>query len=71
MSADIRDIRLALPKEGWLKSSRCNLEGNCVELNLDTVGLVRVRDSKGCGDTVLAFAGAPWSAFLRALPVVP
>ena len=66
MSADIRDIGTIFPREGWLRSSRCNVQGNCVELNLATFGVVQVRDSKGAGGT-LTFAGAPWTAFLRTL----
>jgi hypothetical protein len=66
MSADIRDIGSVLPREVWLRSSRCNIEGNCLELNLGRNGVVLVRDTKGAGAT-LSFAGAPWSGFVRTL----
>jgi hypothetical protein len=68
MSADIRDIA-TVPREGWLRSSRCNVQGNCVELNLATFGVVQVRDSKGAGAT-LSFACSPWATFLRTLQAV-
>jgi hypothetical protein len=66
MGADIRDIGSVFPREVWLRSSRCNIEGNCVELNLGRNGMVLVRDSKGAGAT-LSFAGTPWTRFLRTL----
>ena len=66
MSVDIRDIGSSFPRERWLRSSRCNIEGNCVELNHGENGVVLVRDSKGAGAT-LSFAGTPWSDFLRTL----
>jgi Domain of unknown function (DUF397) len=66
MSADIRGIGSIVPGAGWLRSSRCNIQGNCIELNLSGNGVVLVRDSKGAGAN-LSFAGAPWSTFLRTL----
>ncbi len=67
MGADIRGNGPLLAREGcWLRSSRCNIEGNCVELKHGRNGVVLLRDSKGAGAT-LSFAGAPWSTFLRSL----
>ena len=66
MGADIRDTEPIVARAGWLRSSRCNIDGNCVELNLGGNGVVLVRDSKGAGAT-LSFAGGRWTSFLRTL----
>lgn len=51
----------------WRRATACGPTGdNCVEANLEHGRPVGVRDSKSPGDTVLIFAGAGWSSFLRA-----
>lgn len=47
----------------WRKSSHSGNGGNCVEVAMVGDG-VGVRDSKQPGGAVLAFAAAPWRAFI-------
>jgi hypothetical protein len=49
----------------WRKSSRSNVQANCVEVAFAPEA-VAVRDSKNADGPVLAFSGAGWGAFLRA-----
>jgi hypothetical protein len=67
MGADIRGSRPIVPRDGWRRSTRCNIQGNCVELNLGTAGAVLVRDSKAAEGVRLEFAAPSWATFLRTL----
>jgi hypothetical protein len=48
---------------GWVRSSRCVPNNNCVEVRvgLDEVG---VRDTKNSGGAVLRFDRGGWASFL-------
>jgi hypothetical protein len=48
---------------GWIRSSRCTPDNNCVELRLRHDG-ASVRDSKNAGGEVLIFARERWICFL-------
>lgn len=54
------------PRRGWFKSSRSNGQNACVEVNLDQVQEVGVRDSKDLSGPELSFAGADWRTFVAA-----
>ncbi|MGC4806759.1 DUF397 domain-containing protein [Micromonospora sp. DT233] len=57
-------------ERGWFKSSRSSSNANCVEVRF-AAGGVGVRDSKDPGGPALAFAGAAWADFVRAIGAVP
>jgi hypothetical protein len=58
---------LVFTRETWASAASCGPNGgNCVEVNLATVGVVGVRDSKRPNGPVLVFAGEEWSAFIDA-----
>jgi hypothetical protein len=48
---------------GWVRSSRCVPNNNCVEVRVARDG-VGVRDSKNAGGAVLAFRLDRWTGFL-------
>lgn len=49
----------------WIKSSYSGDQGDCVEVGLDVVGAVPVRDSKNRGGPMLAFSYPQWVAFVE------
>jgi uncharacterized protein DUF397 len=51
----------------WRKSSRSNQAGNCVEVALNLVEVVGVRDSKDPDGPALAFDTPAWAAFAASL----
>ena len=51
----------------WLKSSRSNQQGECVEVAGNLPGVVAVRDSKDPGGGHQAVAPSTWAAFVRAV----
>ena len=58
------------PRETWASAASCGPNGgNCVEVNLATVGVVGVRDGKRHNGPVLVFAGEHWGAFIHAARV--
>jgi hypothetical protein len=63
MEANINRADPATTLSGWIRSSRCNLNGNCVETNRDA-STVSVRDSKAGSAATLAFNQASWATFL-------
>ncbi|GDY32070.1 DUF397 domain-containing protein [Gandjariella thermophila] len=53
---------------GWAAAASCGPNGgNCVQINLDTEGVVGVRDGKRPSGPVLAFTATSWRAFLAAV----
>lgn len=48
----------------WIKASRSNNQGQCVEVARLADGRIGVRDSKDSEGPVLVFSEAEWSAFL-------
>lgn len=48
----------------WVKSSRSQANGNCVEVAGLSEDLIKVRDSKHPKGTVLRFAAADWDTFV-------
>ncbi|TDV54211.1 DUF397 domain-containing protein [Actinophytocola oryzae] len=55
------------PARGWRAAGRCGPNGgNCVEVNLDVLGLVGLRDSKSSTGRVIVLDGGGWFPFLDA-----
>jgi hypothetical protein len=49
----------------WLRSSRCSINGSCVEVANLADGRVMVRDGKAAEDSpLLVFSGEEWNAFI-------
>ena len=49
----------------WVKSSKSNNNGSCVEIQADGQGGVNVRDSKlGDQSPILTFTASEWDAFV-------
>ena len=65
MIADTQPHGVSHANSHWRRSTRCTTKGNCVELNLGMTGLVAVRDTKSHTSTLLTFASADWTIFLR------
>jgi Domain of unknown function (DUF397) len=70
MIADTQPYGVSLANSHWRRSTRCKINGNCVELNLGMTGLVAVRDTKSHTSIVLTFASADWTIFLRTVGIV-
>jgi uncharacterized protein DUF397 len=52
----------------WRRSSRCAVNGSCVEVTKLPSGQVGVRDGKiGAASPVLAFSRTQWRAFLSSM----
>lgn len=55
-----------LSRAAWQKSSYSSGNGGqCVEIALNLLGIVAVRDSKNPGGTTLIFSAAIWQNFTR------
>ena len=53
-----------MDNELWIKSTKSGSEGSCVEVNIQTQGEIKVRDSKlGDNSPILHFTPAEWRAF--------
>lgn len=48
----------------WRKSSLSYSSGGCIEVTSEMPNLVRVRDSKNPGSTVLGFSSTRWTTFV-------
>lgn len=51
----------------WVKASRSNDSGNCVEVAVNLPGIVAVRDSKDPDGPVLVVGRDEWAAFTEAI----
>jgi Domain of unknown function (DUF397) len=60
----IEDDRSNSEPPNWRKCSLSYSSGGCVEVAGGWRGLVRVRDSKNPGGTVLGFSPADWTMFV-------
>jgi hypothetical protein len=59
-----RSSRDLMPGATWRRSSRCDLNGSCVEVTELASGAVGVRDGKiGAASPVLAFSRESWRGF--------
>lgn len=61
----MRTYEALLSDDGWFKATASNDNGTgCVEVNLNTPGLVGVRDSKKPDAGTFAFTAKAWRTFL-------
>ena len=56
-----------LLRSAWRKSSYSAIESVCVEVAVNSSGLVSVRDSKNVYDQELTFSPAAWTRFVNRL----
>ncbi|MFL6145864.1 MAG: DUF397 domain-containing protein [Labedaea sp.] len=63
MGHNINSAGPEIAGDRWIRSSRCNPSGNCVETNRGPA-VVSVRDSKAGSAATLTFERASWSTFV-------
>ena len=59
--------KVDLSRAEWHKSSYSGQNGNCVEVAMNSPGLVAVRDSKSPDGAKLMLSSAAWRRFVGAL----